>query len=404
MATTACVASGIIRHAPLYVTPFVVGLVVTLVAVPIVRRIAVSCAIYDRPDGGLKPHSRPIPYLGGVAMYLGWLAACVCGAALQPGARDGLLFAAAAGTLLMLTGLIDDVRSLSPSVRLVAQALAACLLLMGGIGADIAEPSISLLFGASAPAWLAEGPVPLALGGLFCFGVIAGACNATNLIDGLDGLCAGVLGIAAVGFLLLSEQQPERLADADWMLPACLATGLLGVCLAFLWYNFNPASIFMGDSGSLLLGFNAAALLILLANDASWRWFIAGLVVFGFPIFDTALAIARRRLNGRPLFVGDRSHFYDQLRDRGWSVRRTVLTCHALGVVFLLAGTGIPNLSPLYLALVLAGGLLAAIAACYGLGLLRVDSAADRSRAEARSDGTATSQDVNKNAEAGDRA
>jgi len=404
VATTACVASGIVRYAPLYVTPFIVSLVVTLVAVPIVRRIAAACAIYDRPDGGLKPHSRPIPYLGGVAMYLGWLTACLCGAALQPGLRDGLLLVAAAGTLLMLTGLIDDVRALSPAVRLVAQALAACLLLMGGIGTGIVEPSISPLFGASVPAWLAEGPLPLALGGLFCFLVIAGACNATNLIDGLDGLCAGVLGIAAIGFLLLSEQRPERLADAAWMMPACLATGFLGVCLAFLWYNFNPASIFMGDSGSLLLGFNAAVLLILLANGASWRGGIAGVGVFGVPSFDTALALARRWLNGRPLFVGDRSHFYDQLRDRGWSVRRTVLACYALGVVFLFAGVGIPSLSPFYIALVLAGGLLAAIAACFRLGLLRVDGAADRSRDEARSGRAATSQGANKNAEAGDGA
>ena len=161
---------------------------------------------------------------------------------------------------------------------------------------------------------------------------------------------------------------------------AVLGVAVLGACLGFLFYNFNPASIFMGDSGSLLLGFNVAVILIRFAEQSSLRWFAGALVVFGFPIFDTALAIARRMLNGKPLFVGDRSHFYDQVRDRKISIRRDgpALLPPRPRVRAYRERTAPPADGGILIAVLVALPILLAIA-CRRLGMLRVDNAADRS-------------------------
>jgi UDP-GlcNAc:undecaprenyl-phosphate GlcNAc-1-phosphate transferase len=361
--------------------PAGLAFVITLLAVPVVRRTAVAFQLYDRPDSGLKPHARPIPYLGGLAMYLGWLAALHAAMWLIPSSRASIPWIVAAGSILMLTGLVDDLRGLRPGVRLLVQVVCAGLLLYGGIGRGIA-PALLHPLSDCLPVWLADGPVALALSGLICMGLLAGAANSTNLIDGLDGLCAGVLGISALGFALLAETLGRTigLTTPAAVLPSVLAAGLFGMCLGFLLYNFNPASIFMGDSGSLLLGFNVAVVLILFGELASWRWFVAAVAVFGFPIFDTALAISRRALNHRPLFRGDRSHFYDQVRDRGFSVRQTVLICYAIGLAFILLGAACLRLPwACLIGLVIVCPIALALLA-WRLGLLRVDDTADRSR------------------------
>lgn len=358
-----------------------IALATTLVAVPIIRRTAVAFQLYDRPDSGLKPHARPIPYLGGVAMYLGWLAALHAAMWLAPSCRATMPWLVAAGSLLMLTGLVDDLRGLRPGTRLLAQAVCAGLLLCGGVGSGIAAAMLGSL-GGWMPEWLTSGPIALALSGVICMGLLAGAANSTNLIDGLDGLCAGLLGISALGFAILAEDlnRTMGLTGPGMVALAVLAAGLLGMCLGFLPYNFNPASIFMGDSGSLLLGFNVAVVLIMFGEAASWRWFVAAIVVFGFPISDTALAITRRAMNRRPLFRGDRSHFYDQVRDRGLSVRRTVLLCYTIGLGFAVLGAVCLQLSWGYLiGFVVCIPVVLAIL-CRRWGMLRVDDSADRSR------------------------
>lgn len=357
--------------------PLLVSFAVTLVATPVARRIAVATELYDRPDGGLKPHQRPIPYLGGAAMFAGWLAAIVWSA------RAGQVAPAAnwvvvGGAVLMLIGLIDDIRHLPPVLRLLMQATSAGILLVGGVGDGVAAVLASPVAGgevASGPAWLSASAV-------FCAVVLAGATNSTNLIDGLDGLCAGVLGIAACGFLVVQMilARSHEALPADAVLLAIIAATVMGACLAFLCVNFNPASMFMGDSGSLLLGFSAAAAIILLAEFASWRGLLAALTVFGFPIFDSALAVTRRWLHGRPLFIGDRSHFYDQVRDRGFSVRATVLVCYALQTAFLLMGCLIAAMPGESYWAVFAVLPFAGVLSCRRMGLLRVDDAAARSR------------------------
>ncbi len=366
--------------------PLFVAFAVTAVATPVVRRIAIARNLYDRPDAGLKPHDRPIPYLGGVGIYLGWIAAVVGMAWLNAALSGPLLAVAIAGTMLMLTGMVDDIRHLRPRTRLALQAVAGGILLFGGVGQRIAltfaEPFLD-----NPSAALETHPATLAFSGMITVAILLSATNATHLIDGLDGLCAGVTAIAAIGCAVLAMAASIALDGRDEPVTAVmLSAALLGACLGFLLYNFNPATIFMGDSGSLLLGLNAAVLILILAESmidragqSSFAWLAAAAMVFGFPVFDTALAIARRRRNRKPLFVGDRSHFYDQLRDRGFSVRRTVLTCYALALGFSVLGIAVIWLSAgvLLATYALIGG--GAAVALFRAGMLRVDDAAGRS-------------------------
>ena len=370
-------ADSLLELARMVVGPIAIALAVTLVATPVVRRLAIAWSLYDRPDDGLKPHDRPIPYLGGLAMYLGWVVALIYVAISKSGLAETILFVIAGGTLLMLTGLVDDIRHVRPGHKLFIQAVAAVVLLWGGIGDGLIH---CLFAGGDATGETTSGAVALAAGGVIMFFIIAGAGNAINLIDGMDGLCAGVVAIAALGQAVLAGWLvggPDGGNAAEVAL--VLAAVLFATCAGFLRYNSHPARIFMGDCGSLLLGFSAAVLIILSAHGGSLAVTAGSIMIFGFPVFDTALAIARRGLNGKPLFTGDRSHFYDQLRDRGLSVGKTVLICYSLGIIFTCLGTAVIYLRTVYWISLYAAVILLAVVGCRLFGLLRVDDSSRRS-------------------------
>lgn len=360
--------------------PLGVAMVVGVLSGFLVLRIATVSELYDKPDAGLKPHEKPVPFLGGVSIYCGWLAAIVVTVVLQPVGRFELVWVVIGGTVLMLTGLLDDIRHLSPFLRLFMQAAVTGFLLFAGVGRGVSvallEPCRGIL-----PEFVFGEVAGIVLSAVFCAAVLAGATNATNLIDGLDGLCAGVLGIASLGFLVayITLGGTFLFGEAHDILIIVLPVGVLGACLAFLRFNFNPASMFMGDSGSLLLGFNVAAFIILFAEHASWRGLLVGLTLFGFPIYDTALALGRRWLNKKPLFVGDRSHFYDQIRDRGLTVRQTVLACHGLALAFAALGVVMIHLPGAQLVGTFVALPIVGVLTSWRFGMLRVDDAADRS-------------------------
>src|SRR4029077_9986614 len=168
--------------------------------------------------------------------------------------------------------------------------------------------------------------------------IVVFCCNATNLMDGLDGLCGGVTAIIAAGFVMLAGHLGMFSGGAETnndALRVVLALSLLGGVLGFVPYNFNPASIFMGDTGSMFLGFSCALMIILMGEVAS-RWFLAAMVMFALPILDTTLAFARRWVNRRPLFSADKNHFHHQLVARGLSVRRAVVLLYVLAIGFVL--------------------------------------------------------------------
>ncbi|MFQ5354463.1 MAG: glycosyltransferase family 4 protein, partial [Thermodesulfobacteriota bacterium] len=287
---------------------FAAAFIVTLAATPVARKAAMVFGVYDRPENELKVHKKPIPYLGGLAILAGLAAAVFVASrffSFNPLLMTGLYIAAA---LIALTGALDDILDIKQRYKFFIQIALALGLVAAGFRVELL------------PFW----PVVVIISVFF----IVGASNALNLLDGLDGLAAGVTSIAAIFFFIIFTKK----GDVTGM---TLSASLAGATMAFLVFNFNPASIFMGDAGSMLLGLMLAVLMIWNSRGAyDFTSLFVSILICGVPIFDTALAFTRRYLNNRPIFPGDRSHFYDQLRDRGFSVKKTALTSYALGGFF----------------------------------------------------------------------
>jgi UDP-GlcNAc:undecaprenyl-phosphate GlcNAc-1-phosphate transferase len=312
----------------------IIAFVVTVFVTPIAAMLARRFGVMDMPDQKLKPHARPTPYLGGTAICLGWVVAIVA-AAIQRGVEWRLgLPILLGGVGMSIIGLADDLRDVRPRTRLVLEALIILgVLLTTGTGFPLVD-SLSGPLGFHLPAPLAVG-----LSLIISVVLVLGACNSTNLIDGLDGLCTGVTAVISLGFFMLAAYLACFNVDQPGHpLRLTLAMSMFGAAVGFLPLNFNPARIFMGDAGSVLLGYNCGMMILLFAEWGNFRWVIGALMIFALPMFDTALAMFRRWRSGRSIFVGDRSHFYDQLVQRGLSVRTTVLICYALSLLFAVVG------------------------------------------------------------------
>jgi UDP-GlcNAc:undecaprenyl-phosphate/decaprenyl-phosphate GlcNAc-1-phosphate transferase len=322
---------------------FLAALIAGLIATPLFRWIAVRRGICDRPDNAVKIHRAPIPYLGGCAIWLAWTVALGLYAMLPRADGKGgvLLTLLAGGGVAFLTGLIDDLRDLRPWKKLLGQTLAAVILLVGGIR-WLAYPEFASLpmMHMSPDSWFV-----VVVCTVMQFAIVLGATNATNLLDGLDGLCSGVMAIISVGFLLLATaleawarypgmSGAHAYAYTDVTMVVALA--LAGAVVGFLPYNFNPARIFMGDAGSVFIGYVMAAMMIMFAGTFGVvKWFVGALFIFGVPLFDTGVAVLRRLLNHRHIMMPDRSHLYNQLVDRlGLSVRAAVGVLYGLSALF----------------------------------------------------------------------
>lgn len=264
---------------------------VSFVLTPILAVLARKTGFVDNPAGdSLKIHRKPIPYLGGGAVLLGTLGGFMLA---FPG---GLPYAVLAGILLMFgVGLADDVQQINPGVRLLFQLLAGTLVLAAGFSVNVI-PHL----------WVV---VPLTLF------YITGAINAVNVIDGMDGLAAGTSIVSCLGFMAAG------IIIGDGLL-TFISGILLAALLGFLPYNFNPAKVFLGNAGSGFIGMVLGLMVVRLSSQAySWDRFGAAILIIGIPVFDMAFAIARRKLRGRPVFTGDRSHIYDILVNKGLSQR-----------------------------------------------------------------------------------
>lgn len=262
---------------------FVLAFGVALVTAPILRRVAFRFGIVDRP-GPLKTHRAPVPYLGGVAVFLGVLVG-----PLQAGRPE--LLVPYAGALAL--GVIDDAQGLAPRARLGAEILL-------GVVAALVVPGPALV-------QLATGVLVVVL------------LNAVNLLDGQDGLAAGACLVSAIAFAILG-------GDA-----AAVGVALAGALAAFLVFNAPPARMYLGDGGAYLVGTVLATLPALTEHGTSdWSVWLGAPLIVGLPLADTAIAILRRLLARRPLFLGDRSHVYDQLVDQGWRVETSTALCVVL--------------------------------------------------------------------------
>lgn len=363
-----------------HVYVFCAAWLVSFVFTPIMQAIANFYGIIDQPDRVRKLHTTPVAYLGGVAVFMGWLAGLATSQLHLPQDEIGaphlqvklnIVFGA---LLIVLLGLWDDVKRIPPRNKILGQVIAAIILLKGGVGSHCLDPlinpiNIRLQNALGAHVFVPE-PVIAVLSWSFVVAMVVGCCNATNLLDGLDGLCGGVGAVIGAGFLFLAVQLAMLDLEPDWdAVRIVLALALLGATLGFVPYNFNPASIFLGDTGSMFIGYSCATLIVLLAQEQS-KWLLAAMVMFALPFLDTVLAFVRRWVNRRPLFSADRHHFHHQLVDRGFSIRQTVLISYGLAFAFGLLGMMIAYIRTRYAVsfyLIIFGSI---IVAAYKMGLV----------------------------------
>lgn len=246
--------------------------------------------IVDKPDGVLKPHERVTPYLGGISIFL---------AVVFTTPFD--LITKLSLTLLVLTGLIDDVRTLSPRIRLLVEFVVSILLTFKYIGINLLSPVYII--------------------------AIVTLINAVNMMDGMDGICASVSLISAVGLLFTVTSNYDKL----------LLFALIGALFGYLIYNFPPARIFMGDAGSYLIG-GILSIAVLSSGRRGDYTVVSAIIFVSIFFFDLIAGFTRRILNGRSPFNGDRDHIYDKIQNRLQDSRKTLFVVIGIQLIIFLAG------------------------------------------------------------------
>ncbi|OBR63678.1 undecaprenyl-phosphate alpha-N-acetylglucosaminyl 1-phosphate transferase [Paenibacillus oryzae] len=307
----------------LYAIGFIAALALALIMTPLVKTFAFKIGAIDKPNHR-KVHTRIMPRLGGLAIYAAFVGAFF---AVSPFIPEGLLrprdvnminALLVGGTIIIILGALDDRFELSAKVKLLGQIAAACVVVFGF---DVHIDLVNVPFGETMQ------PIAEWIGIPLTIIWIVGVTNAINLIDGLDGLAAGVSGISIATIAVMASLmgfQPVIL----------LSTLLLGGIIGFLVFNFHPAKIFMGDSGSLFLGFSLATLSMLGFKQVTIVSFVTPLLIIGVPLSDTFFAIVRRWVNKKPIFAPDKGHLHHRLQDLGFSHRRTVLIIWGVSAVF----------------------------------------------------------------------
>ena len=340
-----------------------IALAVTAALVPAVRSFAIKHGIVDEP-GPRRVNKKPIPRLGGLAMFIGLLVALAVECILEltgiwsgPFTEDGTLNTRLFGVIIgfafmVAVGALDDVYSLPPLVKFIGQIIAATIIVCTGTTLG----SFKIPFTSSVvhlDAWT----YPITVLYLVCF------ANVINLIDGLDGLSAGITGIASATLFILTMHLMR--GDA-----ASVAIILVGCCIGFLFYNFSPASIFMGDSGSLFLGLALGTISLLGASRfASVTALAVPIVIAGVPVIDTFSAIVRRLRGHQPIQVADAGHIHHRLLRRGFSQRKSVLIIYGWTALLCVAACIIWNLGGFLKYLVLVIVLLVSAFVVWHLGL-----------------------------------
>jgi UDP-GlcNAc:undecaprenyl-phosphate GlcNAc-1-phosphate transferase len=350
----------------------VASLLSALFATWLCRKIALKLGIVDRPDALVKTHKEPTPYLGGVGIFVGLTAGILVGIYYLKNqeyfgsALKWLIGILAGGAIVCLTGALDDIFDIKPWQKILGQVIAAASLVLVGI-----KPA--LYYFTQPLGWEMPEGVKIIVGIFVVMVFVLGATNSLNLLDGIDGLCAGVTAIMALGMLILAVPLESQLSSnfgSDVRLIAALV--LFGSVLGFWPFNKSPAKIFMGDAGSLLLGFVIAALMTLFMTVHP-KWCLCSIIIFGLPILDTAVAFGRRWLNKRPFFVADRGHIYDQMMDRGMSLRRTVWICYGLAAVYVLLGLAVSWIPPWYALMVSIAVFIISAIIVTKLGFLKME-------------------------------
>ena len=305
--------------------PLLVAFVVAAAVTPAAIKIAPKIGAMDIPKDERRMHKKPMPRFGGIAIYLGIMVALAVFALKDKGITSVMTGC----TLIYMLGLIDDLKDLKPLVKLCGQIVCAMVVYIMGVRIEF----ITNYFG----------PGNMAFGDVACFIItvlwLIAITNAVNLIDGLDGLAAGIAAISAlcIGYVAYIHGQ---------YVPTLAMMAIAGAALGFLPYNFNPAKIFMGDSGSELLGFSIAAVSILgTVKSATIVVVIIPALVLGLPIFDTVMAIFRRLAKHQSIGTADKDHLHHRIMKAGFGQKRAVMILYCIsgimGIVAVLYSRGL---------------------------------------------------------------
>ncbi len=295
----------------------VVAFLISFSATPMVISLAHKVGAIDVPKDKRRVHKKPTPLMGGLAIFYGFVVSVICFATIDKEVM-GILVGC---VIVVTTGIIDDITDMKAIVKLLCQILAAAVVVYSGVRIEHFANPFTQWFGA--PYIVMDYWVSCAVTIFW----IVGICNAVNLIDGLDGLAVGVSSIASIALLTLT-------LISENLNVAIITAAVAGAGFGFLPYNFNPAKIFMGDTGALFLGFILACISVQgMLKMSAVITFAAPILILGLPIFDTVFAILRRLLTGKSPMQPDRGHLHHRLLDMGFSQRRVVAILYTLTAV-----------------------------------------------------------------------
>jgi len=287
-------------------------MVVTLLLTFYIKKIAIHVGAMDIPDKR-KVHTKPMPRLGGLGIFIGFLIGYMLFGVHSVQMNSVLI----GGFIILITGVIDDIKPIRATTKLFAQIFAALVLMLYG---NFLINNITI-FNLNMNLGIFTYPITLFF--------IIGCVNIINLIDGLDGLAAGTSSIFYLTIVIIAF-----LKGSTELLSITLALIMLGSTLGFLVHNFYPATIFMGDSGSMFEGFMIAVISLLGFKTTTLISFLVPIFILGIPILDTLFAIVRRALKKQPIFLPDKEHLHHQLLNMGISHRNTVLIIYLMNILF----------------------------------------------------------------------
>ncbi|MFI3225931.1 MAG: MraY family glycosyltransferase [Clostridia bacterium] len=294
---------------------FICAMAVAFGATPIVKKFARAVGAIDVPKDDRRMHKKPIPRLGGLAIFFGFLFSFLIFGTIDSQMKTVLLGA----VIIVILGIIDDIVPLDAKFKFIVQIIAAIIPVVGGLKIERMTNFIPFTNNPYIDFGIFSIPITIL--------VIVGITNAVNLIDGLDGLAVGVSTISSFTMLTIAfiTLQPEI---------AILLAALAGACVGFMPYNFNPAKIFMGDTGSTFLGYILATVSIMgLFKYYAIVSFAVPFLILGLPIFDTAFAMVRRIMHGQSPMQADRGHVHHKLIDMGFTQKQTVAILYSISGV-----------------------------------------------------------------------
>lgn len=297
----------------------VAAMVMSFAATPVVKIFAQKVGAIDVPKDDRRMHDHPIPRMGGLAMFLGFILSTLLFSKIDTQVR-GLLLGC---IVIVTTGVVDDIVPLKWWIKLLLQIVAAVIAVLHGIRIEVLTNPVVF----SGTNWLMLGVLSVPMTVIW----IVAVTNSVNLIDGLDGLAVGVSAIGSAAMLVIALLVSEANV-------ALILAALVGACVGFMPYNLNPAKIFAGDTGALLLGYVLATMSVIgMFKVYAIFSFIVPFLVLALPLFDTSFAIIRRLLRGQSPMHADRGHVHHRLIDMGFSQKQAVAILYCVSTVFGLA-------------------------------------------------------------------